>query len=161
RSGQVTTVAGVVGLPCSPDDATRLCFPRNVTVEAGAVYVADTGAHRIGVLSGAAVVTVAGRPRQRGSSDGSGTSARFDGLSFIAGDGADTVYVPELNSGTIRRVTISSGQVTTLAGPAAFFSAQGVAFDGAALYVTDAGFATVSRVDLATGQVTIIAGTAR
>jgi len=159
RSGAVTTVAGVVSLFCRLDDLTRLCFPRNVTVEAGAIYVADTGAHRIGVLSGTALVTVAGRAQQPGNLDGSGTSARFSGLSFIAGDGADTVYVPQMANGTIRKVSISSGQVTTLAGPAAFFSAEGITVDGDSLYVTDAGFATVSKVALATGEVTIIAGT--
>lgn len=50
-----------------------------------------------------------------GSTDGTGTSARFDGIGDIAVDPAGSLYVADTYNSTIRKVT-PDGLVTTLAG---------------------------------------------
>lgn len=107
-----------------------------------------------------------------GYADGVGTTARFlfpRGLSFRS---PDTLYVGDCGNHVIRRVTVPSGVVTTVAGsPGTFGSADGVGEaarfncpigiardnDGN-LYVADAGNATVRKVVLDTGTVTTLAG---
>jgi hypothetical protein len=106
------------------------------------------------------VSTIAGNGTQ-GSADGFGTAARFEGPNGIALDG-DNLYIVDRNIDntgtvfpfigmTIRRLTISTGQVTTLAGDpnaigtndgpgnvARFSRLRGIAFSAGLLYVVDA-----------------------
>ena len=62
-----------------------------------------------------------------GDADGTGTSARFSGPMGIASDGIN-LYVADTSNNKIRKITISTGEVTTLAGPA-----QGLPISGGAL----------------------------
>src|SRR5262249_44706409 len=71
-----------------------------------------------------------------------------------------TVYVTGALNGEIRKVVVSSGQVTTLADSLAFVGYDAVAVGGDVLYATDRAAATINRFDLATFRVTTIAGTA-
>ena len=104
--------------------------------------------------------TIAGTGRQQGSQDGFGPAARFEGPNGIALDG-NFLYIVDRNidlSGnvfpfvgmTIRRLTISTGQVETLAGDpntigtndgpgstARFSRLRGIAFFRGLLYVVD------------------------
>ncbi|MBC3934015.1 hypothetical protein [Undibacterium rugosum] len=103
-----------------------------------------------------------------GAVDGTGTAAGFDNPVGIATDGSN-VYVSDMFSSTIRKIAISTGAVTTLAGKAyasgstdgigvaaRFDYPKGLYADGANLYVTSN--ATVRKIVMATGAVTTLAG---
>ncbi len=154
--------------------ASRFFRPGGVLKLGGDLYVADTGNHTIRRMSTVTgkVTTLAGSPGSSGSADGTGSAARFDGPGGIATDGSN-LYVTDIGNNTIRRVTIATGQVTTLAGsPAAsghqdgtgsaarFYLPYDVASDLTYLYVADTGNHTIRRVTIATGQVTTLAGLA-
>ena len=62
------------------------------------------------------VSTLAGSAGMGGNSDGTGAAARFALPYGLAVDGAGSVFVADTGNHTIRRVLISTGQVTTLAG---------------------------------------------
>lgn len=57
---------------------------------------------------------VAGQYGVSGSTDGTGTAARFANVYGLASDGVNTIYVADNNA--VRTVTISTGIVTTIAG---------------------------------------------
>ncbi|MGK4003764.1 DNRLRE domain-containing protein [Sorangium sp. So ce1036] len=125
---------------------------------ARALYVADrTAVRRIDLTSGA-VTTIAGSSAS-GSTDGVGTAARFTTISGIAlHDGA--LYVADRGNRTVRKLTLSSGQVTTVANRTILGTPRDVAVDGGGLYVTDSGARTLLRVDLSTGASAVVAGQA-
>ena len=63
---------------------------------AGNVYVADSRNDTIRKITPAGVVTtLAGSPGQSGSSDGTGSAARFDDPCGVAVDAAGNVYVAD------------------------------------------------------------------
>ena len=176
----VTTLAGLARNPGSVDgtnSAARFDAPYRVAVDnAGYIYVADTFNDAIRKLTAVGtnwvVTTLAGLGGVHGSSEGTGTNATFSGPSSVAVDSAGTVYVADQVNHTIRKVT-SAGEVTTLAGLAAYGGSQngtgsaarfnhpdGVAVDGAGnVYVgeyyngalrkvTSAGVVTTLATDL-------------
>jgi sugar lactone lactonase YvrE len=105
-----------------------------------------------------------------GSSNGTGSNARFNGAEGIASDQQGNFYLAESIGGTIRKIT-SQGVVTTLAGSAGqagssdgtgtaarFSNPTRVAVDNAGnVYVTDTGNSTIRKIS-ATGAVITIAG---
>ena len=125
-AGVVTTLAGLAGSNGNTDgtgSAARFDFPYGVAVDSASnVYVADSGNNTIrkvtpgGVMApGWVVTTLAGLAGTPGSSDGTGSAARFDHLYGVAVDNAGSVYVTDADNNTIRKVT-SVGVVTTLGG---------------------------------------------
>ena len=148
-------------------------FPQATAVDgAGNVYVADTYNYTVRKITPAGVVTtLAGLAGEDGSTDGTGSDARFSYLNAIAVDSAGNVYVTDL-SNTIRKIT-PAGVVTTLAGtPGVYGSADGtgsaaqflqpfgIVVDGAGnLYVADQANCTIRKITPA-GVVTTIAGAA-
>ena len=174
----VTTLAGSPGVSGSIDDtgaAARFFHPSGVAVDtAGNAYVADSDNNTIRKVTASGVVTtLAGRPRQSGSTDGTGAAARFYYPTGVAVDTSGNVYVADFYNGTIRKVT-ASGVVTTLAGSpgvagsadgagaaAQFLGPYGVAVDTAGnVYVGDSNNYTVRKVT-PTGVVTTLAGSPR
>src|SRR5438034_710512 len=97
-------------------NAARFFHPSGVAVDrAGNVYVADTGNHTIRKVTPAGVVTtLAGLAGYAGSTDGMGSSARFNGPNSVTVDTAGNIYVADTWNNTIRKVT-PAGVVTTLA----------------------------------------------
>ena len=80
------------------------------------MYVADSSNNTIRQITPAGVVTtLAGQAGQFGSSNGTGSAARFGGPQAIAVDDTGTLYVADTNNQTIRKVT-AGGVVTTIAG---------------------------------------------
>lgn len=174
-AGAVTTLAGKAGSYGGTDgtgDAARFKGPLGIAVDsAGTVYVADTGNSAIRKISAAgAVSTFAGSTGSNGSSDGSGTTARFSEPNGVAVDGSGNVYVADTSNGTIRKIT-PGGVVTTLAGSpgvggltngtgsaARFQVPFDVAADAAGnVYVSDHGNHVVRKITSA-GVVTTLAG---
>jgi len=142
---------GVSGTNDATGSAARFNFPSGTAVDStGIVYVADTDNHTIRKITPAGVATtLAGSAGQGGSTDGTGSAARFLFPAGVAVDRAGNVYVAD-GSFTIRKIT-PAGQVTTLAGSAGqqgstngtgsaarFNSPSGVAVDsGTNVYVAD------------------------
>lgn len=142
----------------------------------GNLYVCDTANNCIRLVTAAGVIsTYAGSPGSSGTTDGTGTLARFNSPTGITYDSAGNLYVTDLGNSTIRKIA-SGGVVTTLAGTAgtsgtadgtgnaASFNAPfGIALDsttGTDLYVTDSNNNTVRKVTTA-GVVTTLAGGAK
>jgi sugar lactone lactonase YvrE len=167
-----------------PQDQSRLGIPADMVRVGGDVFVLDgTGAaiRKVSLATGS-VTTIAGELNVPGKSDGVGVAAHFSAINFvdpardsviqggIATDGTD-LYVADAGNFAIRKVTLATGAVTTLAGgtkgkangvgPAAQFSKPGgVAFFGGSLYVSDVEDSVIRRLDLATNEVTSFIGLA-
>jgi uncharacterized protein YjiK len=171
-------LAGDIGGPGNADgagSAVRFSDPTGVAVDLGGnrIYVADQQNCTIRKVTAAGVVsTLAGTAEGYGSADGMGAAARFRTPDRVAVDSAGNLYVADMNSSTIRKVT-SAGLVTTLAGTpgmtgsadgtgaaAQFRFPEGVAVDSAGnVYVADTFNATIRKIT-ADGVVTTLAGTA-
>ena len=106
----VTTLAGLAGILGSTDGTgsdARFALPYGVAVDsAGNVYVADFDNHTIRkVTSEGVVTTLAGVAGSWGSTDGTGSDARFNWPFGVAVDSAANVYVPDRSNHTIRKIT--------------------------------------------------------
>jgi sugar lactone lactonase YvrE len=175
--GVVSTLAGLAPSPGSTNgtgSSARLNCPFGVAVEGGGnVYVADTTNHTIRKVTPAGVVsTLAGLAGNMGSSNGTGSSARFYSPTGVALDSSGNIYVVDQGNHTIRKVT-SAGVVTTLAGlagssgssdgtgsAARFNNPTGVAVDGGGnLYVSDTNNSIIRKVTPG-GLVSTLAGLA-
>jgi predicted permease len=118
------------------------------------------------------VTTFAGTALTPGSTDATGTAARFNSPYGVTTDGAN-LYVADESNFTIRKIVIATGAVTTLAGTAgvagsadgigaaaSFTDPCAITTDGTNLYVGDYGDNTIRKIVIATGAVTTLAGTA-
>jgi sugar lactone lactonase YvrE len=162
-TGVVTTLAGTAGSSGSADGtgtSARFFDPFGITTDGTNLYVADSGNHTIRkvVIATGVVTTLAGTAGSSGSTDNTGTSARFFDPFGITTDGTN-LYVADSGNHTIRKVVIGTGVVTTLAGTAGssgstdgagtsarFFNPHGITTDGTNLYVADSGNHTIRRV---------------
>jgi streptogramin lyase len=97
--------------------ATGFSNPTSVAVDsAGNVYVGDANNHVIRkITAGGVVTTLAGVVGTAGSTDGTGSAARFNTPTGVAVDSAGNVYVADRSNQIIRKIT-AGGVVTTLAG---------------------------------------------
>lgn len=176
-TGTVSTLAGRVGTPGSVDGtgtAARFFNPYGVATDpAGNVYVPDHDNHTIRkITSTGTVTTLAGIAATTGVEDGIGTAARFNNPVGIATDSVGNIYVGDVHSHTIRKIS-TTGAVTTLAGvagrvgsadgmgPLASFNLPyGVATDSSGnVFVADYGNHTIRKIT-SEGTVTTFAGTA-
>jgi sugar lactone lactonase YvrE len=177
-AGIVTTLAGQAGFPGSTDASggnARFYFPyteAGLAVDgAGNVFVADSGNNTIRKVTFAGIVTtLAGQAGADGSTDGTGSAARFGYPVGVAIDYTGTLYVSDSDNHTIRKIT-PAGVVTTLAGQAGasgsndgtgsaarFNQPMGVAVDGQRnLFVVDSRNHTIRKITPA-GVVTTLAG---
>lgn len=179
--GKVTTFAGSVGVSGSTDGFganARFNGPGGLVIDsAGNLYVADTTNHTVRkITSTGSVTTIAGSAGVSGTTDGSGANARFSSPFGITVDAAGAnLYVTDFQGHTLRKVVISGGVVTTLAGvggvsgstdgigTAAKFNSPvsvSITADGAALYVADFSSYTIRKVTLSSSNVTTVAGVA-
>lgn len=169
-TGEVTTIAGLAGTAGSTDgvgSAARFISPFGITTDGTSLYVTAGNVIRKVVIANRQVTTLAGDSRFFGSTDGIGTAARFAGPTGITTDGTH-LYVADFNNHTIRKVVISTGEVTTLAGLAGapglvdgtgnnarLESPIGVTTDGTYVYVTN-GTATIRRIAISDGTVSTL-----
>jgi len=148
--------------------AARFSFPRGATTDGTNIYVADESNHRIRkiVISTGVVTTVAGNGS--GNTDGTGTSALFSSPRGVTTDGTN-LYVADSGNHRIRKIVISSGVVTTLAGngsgntdgtgtAALFNSPEGITTDGTNLYIADTSNHRIRKIVISSGVVTTLAG---
>jgi mucin-19 len=137
-AGEVSTLAGLAGASGSADGtgtAARFSGPYGVAVDnAGNVYVGDTSNSTIRKISpGGDVSTLAGLAGNPGSTDATGTAARFNGPLGVAVDASGNVYIADHSYSTIRKVT-SAGVVTTVAGRAGVMGFQAGPLPGLLTY---------------------------
>jgi hypothetical protein len=176
-TGKVTTLAGTGAITGSADGvgiAASFKMPMGITTDGKKLYVADSGNHTIRkiVVSTGAVTTFAGTAGNYGSTDGIGTSARFNVPNGITTDGKN-LYVTEAFNNIIRKIAISTQAVSTLAGTAGtegsddgigaaarFKQPAGITTDGVNLFVADSGDHTIRKIVISTGAVTTLVGSA-
>ncbi|MCA9668325.1 MAG: hypothetical protein KC503_22185 [Myxococcales bacterium] len=129
--GTVTTIAGAEsGFADGDVSAARFAEPTGVAIGPdGEIYVADRANHRVRVIEGKTVRTLAGTGA-RGDADGDADKATFDNpLGVAVSADGKAVYVIELgdaSSGRLRR--IADGKVTTV-GVGALAGPAGIALD--------------------------------
>jgi sugar lactone lactonase YvrE len=172
----VTTLAGTTnsGSLDGIGSSARFNGPQGIAVDLSSnVYVADTENHSIRRITPQGIITtLAGLPGVSGISNGVGTAARFNYPYAIALDNNTNLVVADTASCTIRKVTIATGNVTTLAGRAGavgktdgsganarFHFPLGISTDTHGnIYVADTYNNLIRRID-SSGAVTTIAGT--
>jgi trimeric autotransporter adhesin len=158
-AGEVTTLANAgfarpVGVAVGPD---------------GALYVTDSSnkIRKITMSGGVATVSTLAGSGSGVSRDGTGTEASFSGPFGVAVGADGTVYVSELFSNKIRKIT-AAGVVTTLAGSgssgstdgpgaeASFYTPLGVAVgaDGS-VYVADRNSHKIRKITVSGGVATV------
>ena len=139
NGGKITTVAGTGVAGFSGDgaaaSAAQLSYPTAVSVDgSGNLYIADSNNHRIRMVSGGTITTVAGDGEQLFSGDGGpATSAGLDTPSGVVADSSvpGRFYISDTHNERVRMVD-ASGTISTLAGN----GTKGFGGDGAAAAAT-------------------------
>lgn len=176
-TGAVTTYAGSGSTgstnttPPTLATAASFNYPRGITYDGTNLYIADTLNNQIRMITllTGAVSTFAGSGAA-GSADNTGTAATFDNPYGITTDGTN-LYVADTLSNKIRKIVISTGVVTTLAGSGAtgsadntvgtsatFYQPHGITNDGSNLYVADTLNNKIRKIVISTGAVSTLAG---
>ncbi len=177
-TGMVLTLAGTAGVAGSTDGGiglfSQFSSPYGITTDGTNLYVTDTWNSTIRkiVIGTGETSTLAGSAGSSGSSDGIGAAGLFSYPLDIATDGTN-LYVVDNGNQTVRKVTISTGEVSTLAGSVgvigsndgvggtAFFNyPQGITTDGVNVYVADKCNNTIRKIDISSRQVSTLAGMA-
>jgi sugar lactone lactonase YvrE len=149
--------------------AARYTDPRWLVLDgAGAGYLSEAGAVRKIDLGNFNVTTLAGMSPQDDSTDS--PRARFSEPAGMVFDGNDSIYVADFANNRIRKVTLSTGNVSTFAGngnyasvdgqgaSASFYSPINLVRDNSGnLYVSDFSGHCIRRITPA-GDVKTIAG---
>jgi hypothetical protein len=122
-----TTLAGLAGIGGTDGTASTAHFNRASAVAVdslGNTFVADTENSSIRKIDSTGVVTTfAGVSGSIGSTDGTGSAARFFDPAGIAVDSSRNVYVADTGNDTIRKIT-PAGVVTTLAGSVGLYGSS-------------------------------------
>jgi hypothetical protein len=174
-SGAVSTLAGSASSSGYVDGSmpgVKFNYPFSAAVAGSTLYVSDTynNSVRSVNLSTGATATLAGSTAgTAGSTDATGTAARFSAPAGMVSDGTN-LYVADSSNHLIRKIVISSGAVSTLAGSgtagsgdgtgtaAQFNTPIGLALDttNGLLYVSDQVYTKVRKIVISTGVVTTL-----
>lgn len=187
HAGTITTVAGQGTAGYGGDGLAAtlalLSAPSGVAVSGDFLYIADSANHRVRkvVLSTGVISTYAGLPLGAGggATGGDGGQADLAQLASPAGvavDAAGNLFIADTAHNLVRKVTLSTGIIATVAGTpdVSGFSGDGgqataaklnnpgaVAVDGSGnLLVADTVNHRVRRVDATTGVIDTVAGMA-
>jgi sugar lactone lactonase YvrE len=175
-SGAVATFAGTgtAGLLNGAAASAEFNGTANIAFDAqGDLFVADEENNVIREISSAGTVTTVAGSGVEGYQDGAASTAEFDYPEGIVVDGSGNLYVADGHNAVIRKITISTGMVSTYAGTAGstgftngalatatFDSPYGLALDGSGnIYVTDIQNNCIRKITVSTGMVSTYAGT--
>jgi uncharacterized protein (TIGR03437 family) len=178
--GNLSTIAGN-GTPGYGGDAAAataafLNNPQAVVVDSsGNIYIADTGNNVIRkVTSGGTITTYAGNQgfgAGHGGDGGPATNATLCGPLGLAIDSANNLYIADPSgsqcsgSGLIRKVTASTGAITTVVGSSAptlglLQHPTAIALDAAGnMYIADSSASKIFKFTASTGKLSTFAGT--
>ncbi len=141
-TGIITTVAGMGTAGYNGDNSAatsaELDYPFGVAVDsAGNLYIADFHNQRIRMVTASTgiITTVAGTGTSGYNGDNiAATSAELYGPSGVAVDSAGNLYIGDYGNNSIRKVTASTGIITTAAGTGtAGYNGDNIAATSAAL----------------------------
>jgi sugar lactone lactonase YvrE len=166
------TIAG--GNIISPPGGTAI-GPAGVAVDpAGNMYIADAGGNVLVKVSNGAATTIAGNGTSgAGGDNGLATNAQLNQPNGVAVDNAGNVYIADTLNHKIRKITVATGVITTIAGNnSAGFAGDngpstssvlnqpsGLVLDSASnLYIADTGNNRIRKITAATGVITTVAG---
>jgi len=178
-TGRLSTVAG--GGTADPDNggqatAAALSRPSGLALDtAGNIFVSDSQrdqVYRVDAVTGL-IATVAGTAEGLSGDGGQATAAKLHQPNGLAFDSAGRLYIADAGNSRVRRVDLSTGVITTVAGTSNGFSGDGgaatsaqmsfpsnVAIDSSDnLYINDASNNRLRRVDAQTGTITTTVGT--
>jgi len=162
----------VDGLGGPPGTGQAMFYsPLGLVAWGTSLYIADATNRVIRELdtSTGMVTTLAGTPGRDGFRDGAGNQALFMGPTALATDGT-SLFVGEMQGYRIRRVDLTTGFVSTLAGNGKMghFDGQGLeaefdyvadmTFNAGFLYICGWGNNAIRRINTTTGDVTTVAG---
>jgi hypothetical protein len=167
-TGAVTTLSQIddSGSPAS------LISPQDISTDGTNLFVTEGGSNKRIVKIAIATSTLSPLTGFPDYIDGTGASASFSDSYGITTDGIN-LYVTDLDNSTIRKIVITTGVVTTVAGTAgnngaqdgtgtsaSFSGPSGITTDGANLYVADLGNNIIRKIVISSGAVTTVAGSA-
>jgi sugar lactone lactonase YvrE len=180
-TGNITTIAGTgsQGFSGEPGPATSAALdsPQGLALDAAKnLYIADTHNHRIRKLNltTGTLTTIAGTTPGFSGDMASATSAQLNLPTALAVDASNNLYLADTGNHRIRRITATTGIITTIAGTgtqgfsgdtgpaisAAIDSPTGLALDAAHnLYLADTHNHRIRKITAVTGIITTIAGT--
>ena len=185
-TGILTVVAGTGFKGFSGDGglatSAALNSPRGIALDKfGNIFVADDLNHRIRKITvrTGIITTVAGDGTWRSREDDvAATSSALNSPTDVAVDTSGNIYIADTGFNSVRKVTASTGIITTLGGngnaygaPAlprlgaaatasSFFSPVGVAVDTSGnVFFTDSYFNSIYKITESTGLLTLVAGT--
>ena len=180
--GTMQTVAGDGAWVYKSDGvaatAASIFLPGGVAVDgSGNIFLSDTSNHRVrrvDAVSGL-ISTVAGNGTPGSSGDnGPGVNAEVNSPGGMVIDGAGNLLIADSGNHAVRKLTLATGVISTVAGQlgqqgatgdtglataALLNTPQGVALDAAGdLYIADTNNNEVRRVDAITSVITTVAG---
>jgi sugar lactone lactonase YvrE len=181
-TGNITTIAGTGTQGFSGDNgpatSATLDSPQGLALDTqNNLYIADTHNHRIRKLdpTTGTITTIAGTGNPGFSGDTAlATAAQLNLPTALALDVSNNVYVADTGNHRIRKITATTGIITTIAGTgtqgfsgdnalaaaAAIDSPTGLALDAQYnLYLADTHNHRIRKITAATGIITTIAGT--
>ncbi|MCH8101852.1 MAG: alkyl hydroperoxide reductase [Chloroflexi bacterium] len=159
-------------LEAAKAEARPLSFPGKIEVDAGRLFIADSGHNRVLVTNLEGEVQTIIGSGEHGNSDGAFDSAMLNHPQGMAVDG-NRLYIADAENHTIRLADLDAGALTTIAGTGeqALFRHEGglatefplnspydLAFQNGTLYVAMAGFHQLWELDLPSGQIGPYAG---
>ncbi len=181
-TGNISTIAGTGTAGNTGDGAAAtsatLSSPYGVALDSdGNVYIADTGNDRVRkvTVSSGNIAALAGTGTAGFTGDGgAATSATLRGPRGVAVDSSGNVYIADSQNERIRKVTISTGNIETIAGTGTAGSNGDGGLATAAqvnfphdltldasgnVYICDTFNSLIRKIDVSTGNISTIAGT--
>jgi len=181
-TGIITTVAGNGTQGYNGDniqaDSAELDNPYNIAVDvSGNIFIADQGAHRIRKVTFATgiITTIAGNGTSGYNGDNiQATSAELNSPWGLALDASGNIYIGDVFNARIRKIIVSTGVITTIAGTgisgyngdniqatsAKVTWITGILIDAAGnIYFSDMSNNRVRKITVSTGIITTAAGT--
>ena len=181
-TGYISTIVGN-GTPGYGGDggaaiSASINMPTGITIDSTRnIYIADYGNNRIRKVNFTGIITtIAGNgTRGYGGDGGIATSASLNFPNGLALDLSGNIYIADKGNNRIRKVTVTTGIITTLVGngiagsagdgglaaAASLYTPTGVSLDSLSnLYIADANNSRIRKVNSNTGIISTIAGNA-
>ena len=178
----ITTIVGTGTYSYSGDGgvatAATLKGPRGLAIDtSGNVYIADQDNHCIRkvTVSTGIISTIVGTGAASYSGDGGqAITATMNNPTGVALDTSGNIYIADYSNNRIRKVTISTNIIVTIAGTgigtysgdgaaassAALYHPWGIALDSSGnVYIGDSANCRIRKITVSTGIITTIAGT--